>query len=61
MSWHFFLRYSSTLASVLVGVHLKDADRPTFEVVKTRQAVYGKRNIEALSCNHCCSNKYYTF
>ena len=51
----FFLRFSSALASVLVAVHLKEVDRPTFEIVKTRQAMYGKRNIEALSCNHCCS------
>ena len=53
----FFFRSSSALASVSVGVHLKEAGRPTFEIVKTRQAMYGKRNIEALSCNHCCSGK----
>ena len=53
----FFLRSSSALASLLVGVHLKEVDRPTFEIVKTRQAIYRKRNIEALSCNHCCSGK----
>jgi hypothetical protein len=34
----FFLRSSSALASVLVGVRLKGADRPTFEVLKSRQA-----------------------
>jgi len=43
----FFLRSSSALASVLVRVHLKGADRSTFEVLKTRQAM----------CNHCCSGK----
>jgi hypothetical protein len=30
----FFLRSSSALASVLVGVHLKEADRPTSEIVQ---------------------------
>ena len=25
--------------------------------LKTRQAVYVERNIEARSCNHCCSGK----
>jgi len=57
----FFCRSSSALAAVLVGVHLKEAGRPTFEIVKTRQAMYGKRNIEALWCNHCCSGKAISF
>ena len=56
----FFCRSSSALASVLVGVYLK-VGRPTFEIVKTGQAMYGKRNIEALSCNHCCSGKAISF
>jgi len=50
------MRCSYALASVLVGVHLKEADRPTSDVVKTGQAMYGKR-IGALSFNHCCSGK----
>jgi hypothetical protein len=49
----FFVRSSSTLASVLVGVHLKEADRPTFEVVKTRQAMYGRQCTENVTLRRC--------
>jgi hypothetical protein len=52
-----FLSSLSALASMLVGMHMKEAVRPTGGIVETNIAIYGKRNIEAPSCHHCCSGK----